>query len=72
MGGSHSAVEKTFKKNQEYISEMNKNKVVFIDLLRVDDKKSIIVIITFLDGAMDSDAISDKAKRESNGNSKKS
>lgn len=29
MGGifSHSAVEKTFKKNQEYISEMNKNKV---------------------------------------------
>lgn len=29
MGGlfSHSHVEKTFKKNQEYISEMNKNKV---------------------------------------------
>lgn len=33
MGGSHSAVEKTFKKNQEYISEMNKNKV-FIDFYR--------------------------------------
>lgn len=29
MGGvfSHSHVEKTFKKNQDFISEMNKNKV---------------------------------------------
>lgn len=62
MGGflsSHSAVEKTFKKNQEYISEMNKNKVkaffVIIDFVRLNIS---MFKINFIDGTLDSNAVS--------------
>lgn len=77
MGGffsSHSVVEKTFKKNQEYISEMNKNKVLFSRFIdwRPSHADVKIDFCNLVDRTLDSDAISNQAKRKGSGNSKKS
>lgn len=68
MGGvfSHSHVEKTFKKNQEYISEMNKNKVsiYFTTAIKIID----FYFIFSSDGTLDSDAVYAETKRKGSGN----
>lgn len=68
MGGffsSHSVVEK----NQEFISEMNKNKVSLSIYIIFHGVK--IDFCLFSDGKVDSNAVPDQAEGEGAGNSEK-